>query len=390
MEASSIFSSENSRRLPWAGLVTLLLVVVFELVHDSGMVWTHLLGRVSVAQDLGASKLVREQMLKRGLGIDNMTPSVLVPGTSRALAGIRNDILSGEIPSLRILQLARPGMEPFQLLSSSIDVASQGPDVALLTISEFDVFRPLRVEPVSDRGAGGTEALAILVDALSPRQVWRSRDSLLRLAAASASDVYRFRGLHRHVWSGKVTEFDLSRFANADSPRQNLGLTESMLSGGAAEPLDPDVVAAILARFPDNMLKPTIEPFQIPMIREIVDGEHARIQAALLRAAVARLVEAQVEVILLETPLHPVTSELYDITLGEDFRELAREIAASPRVTFIRPQTDFEPEDFGDLLHLSASGAEKLTRSSLPELSRILDERLRFPHTGTRADTGKP
>jgi hypothetical protein len=357
--------------LPWAGVVAVLMLAILEIFLNTGVVWSTLASRISIFEP-EAHKIAHEQFLKHGPGLPEGVETLVVPGTSRAMAGVRSELISAELPEIRIVRLARPGMEPFQLLSSVLDIAPLQPDVVVLPVSEFDLFRPLRVEPVSDRGAGGWKALSILIASMTPAQVWQGSESLLRLGAASTLDAYRFRGLHRRVWSGELSSFDLSRFSNPADQSRKMGFENVMIGPDTRDSVDPALIAEIVELFPDGLLAATIEPLQVPMIRDVAAGEHARIHAALLRASVEALVEAGIEVILVEAPLHPAASLLYDRGLAKDFRELAEELARDPRVSFVRPAVPFEGDDFGDLLHLSREGGAKLTGAFLPELSRRL------------------
>ena len=110
---------------------------------------------------------------------------------------------------------------------------------------------------------------------------------------------------------------------------------------------------------------------QIPMVREITPGAHVAILDQLVRRSVERLVEAGIEVVIVETPLHPVSAELYDVGLRASFLALARELDAMAGVTFLSLEDTgpFLPEDFGDLLHLGATGQAKLSGALLATVS---------------------
>jgi hypothetical protein len=115
---------------------------------------------------------------------------------------------------------------------------------------------------------------------------------------------------------------------------------------------------------------------EVAILSEVGGGPHVAVQMALLRGAVTRLRDAGVEVVIVEGPLHPAATQLYDASLRRSFLAFA-ETLREQGVHFVPLESlpPFEAGDFSDLLHTSFTGAARLTRGIVDALRQPLASR---------------
>lgn len=370
---SSTSSSEGLGRFPWAALLALLAVVLFDAMLLGPMgPWPEILQRVGITNP--ASHFTARERVWLSSGSPAGKKAVIVLGTSRGMAGFSEPTMERENADLDVVKLARPGHLPFQMRSLIEELVVAKPNVVVLPISEFDTHRPIRIEPVAGRGTANFGAIVELLNAAGPGFVWSNRTTILRLFLASRLNGYRFRELLGLAGLSDLRRFERRGSSGPGARPMTLGGAPDVAAGqepiafwdGAVAPISEERLDTIAQQF-DGPLGATVGTLQIPMIREITAGTHVPIQDQLIRSGVERLRDAGIEVVIVETPLHPVAAELYDTGLRSGFLELARELDAIPGVGFVSLDETgpFGDSDFGDLLHLNAAGQARLSEALL-------------------------
>ncbi len=134
---------------------------------------------------------------------------ILVFGTSRANRGFNVVRADHGLPAARFGQMAHQMMDPFVILSLVDESVAAGADAVVLLISQFDTHRPLRIEPIPGKSSASLAAAGDLVAAAGLPFAWRDRDTLYRIAVASALDGYRFRDLLGRTGLNRLREFPL-------------------------------------------------------------------------------------------------------------------------------------------------------------------------------------
>ena len=388
---SSTSSSDRSGWFPWAAAVAVVSVLILDalLLGGSGP-WGMILSHVPITNP--SSHITARERAWLAEGSPPGQKVAVVLGTSRGMAGFSEPFLEEQVPNLDVVKLARPGHLPFQTRSLIEDLVDAKPDVVVFPLSEFNTHRPIRIEPVAGRGTANVRAIVNLLTAAGPGFAWENRTTVLRLFGAATLNGYRFREV-----LGLAGLYRLRRFTRQDFGRRDEGGLEPHavrpFQAGrepiafweeAMAPMPEEQLQEISRQF-GGPLGPTVRTHQTPMVREITAGSHGPIQYALVRQGVDRLLEAGIEVVIVETPLHSVSAELYDVGLRTEFLELARELSDKPGVTFVSLDESgpFVDEDFGDILHLGDLGQDKLSRAVLPALRASL--------AGSSADsTGAP
>lgn len=354
---------------PWAGLAAALLVCLLDpWVFARAWPWVALERAFPSARLLAAGVVSDHRQLAALEEAPRGVARVALIGTSRLQSVLVAEAVGTELRadrSIAVAALARPGVDPFAALATAERLADLGVDAVLLQLSEFDTHRP----PESRAAAvvGSPRAVGELVAALGPRTAWRARAWLERLALASVFAAYRHRevalafGLDRlrtfrkagHVF--QPGERDVAEFAQRSQQRPDLDVRRRL---------------QIEAELPaDSSLR---HPLERRRIRAIARGPHVEVQMRLVRAAVERLRDAGVRVVLLEGPLAPAAAELYDVATRLEFERFARELAARPGVDFVPLSERYYDEDFVDYSHASARGAAKLAPSIVSALRAAL------------------
>ncbi len=363
MRRSSTSSSDRAawpEGFPWAGVAAAVLVCLLDLaVFGRAWPWVAL-ERAFPSQHLLAAGVASDH---RQLAALETAPRgvarVALIGSSRLQAVLTAEPVARDLGaegSVAVAELAHAGVEPFGVLALSDRLADLGVDVVLVQLSEFDTHRPPEARAAAV--VGSPAAVGELLASLGPLTGWRSRPWLERLALASVFAAYR----HREV----ALAFGLSElrtFANARRPRRAGARGGADFATPSQEWPDLDVRRRlqIEAELPEESAQRRASERR--RIRSITRGPHVEAQMRLVLAAVERLREAGIRVVLLEGPLSPAAAELYDVSTRREFQQFARGLAARPGVRFVPLGERYYEEDFVDYSHASARGAAKLARS---------------------------
>ena len=360
-------STSSSRSLPWAGLVAVLLL----LAVDRGVLgvngpWE----KLSSGRPTGAA--VSRLALQEIRSAPSSEPRVFVVGTSRAFDGFDAELAERELPGFAFAELAHPRFEPFVVRALVDDMIDAGATVAVLLVSELDTHRPLRLEPVPGSMAASSDALLDLLRATDLDFALRNRRSLFRLAASSLLQSYRYREILGEAGLLEARRFEFDDRLGAAKPADRDPFRPVALWGASRKAPPPPARRTTVDLFP-----PEIDAWRATMqagtIAEVTRGPHADVQQFLLRRAVERLRAAGVAVLIVETPMHPATRDLYDPSIRDDFAAFAAALAERDGVTFlpIEAMPHFAESDFYDLVHVSWHGSGKLTRAVLDALRAV-------------------
>jgi hypothetical protein len=363
---NSSTSSSSARRLPWAGLLALaLLLAVDRIVFGVATPWTRL--ALDDPHSAASSRLELSRLGAAPAG----RPRVAVVGTSRVIDGFDKPLAEQLMPGVAFAKLAYPRFEPFVIRALVGDLLDARVDAVALMASELDTHRPLRLEPVPGSSAASLGALWDLLEVTDLRFAVENRTSLYRLAATSLLQTYRYR-------------LDL-RLAGLDAARRFE--SEPRLAGAPAGRRDPfrpvalwgasrHRVAEAAQRSTFDLFPPLMDQWkariQAGTAQEITPGEHVAVQMHLYRRAIQELRDAGVEVVVLQGTMHPAARDLYDPQLRDEFVDFARGLADELGVRFV-PLTHMPPlaeSDFYDLIHTTPGGAAKLTRTLVRELRK--------------------
>ena len=367
---SSTSSSSGSRRSDYwrrglaAGFLALAILLGFDTLIATSAGRSVMETRVESGQ--ADSVLRLEKRLARLVDATGAGTQVAVLGNSRSIGAIDPAGLTG----VRVSVIARAGMEAFQQRVLAEGVASARPEVVILTWSEFDTHRPVRLEPVVGRALANTAALRDLLGETDADFAWRNRDTLLRASLAALSNTYRYREV-----LGEAFGFAWRRFPGA--PHLSAPAAPPMAGRARIALFDaqPRPVSDALRREIGRLLLDGISARpQTDMVSEIRRGQHVEVQEALLRRTVQRLHTAGIAIILVEAPLHPISQRLYDPALREDFEGFAQRLVEDFDVHFVPLDSmrKFRKNDFLDLMHVSLAGRAELTRAADVALREVL------------------
>jgi hypothetical protein len=185
-------------------------------------------------------------------------------------------------------------------------------------------------------------------------------------------DAYRFREILRLAGLDSLREFQLDEERHWTRPAL---LSRPAAMGGRKRRPPAELIERIVADFPER--RRSAARYQIWMIAEVGAGPHVRVQQQLIRSAVERLRGAGVQVVVAECPLHPDAALLYDVRLRDDFLAFADALRAEFGIRLLRLEAfgALSPADFGDMLHLNASGAQRFTRVVVDAVGQALGKR---------------
>lgn len=359
-----------------AGLLALLLVVVFDAAVPSVVPWRDLLERIpkSWMVDRGVA---RDQALLGELdAVPEGTARVFLVGSSRLRAAFSPKLLEDppetDVP-YHLVQLSHGGVDPFAIRSLSDELKQYEPSLVVILVSEFETHLPPRPHVVVTFGS--LSAVAQLAREIGLRQSLRERQALERLLLAAVFDTYRYRTLLLRAGGNALRTFDMGRDrALFESPVQR----RFLLPPGEPTGLDPvrrlELDAGLEALYRNQNLWAVRET--VKALRQLTRGRHAEVQMGLLTEAVNRFRDAGARVLLVEGPLSPVALEYYDPAVRKDFRAFAGRLAADPGVQFLSVAEIgvFAEDDFVDLSHTGPSGSRRMTRAILERIHRILEE----------------
>ena len=369
-------STSSSRRWPWAGLLAVALIMLWDSTFfQPRSLWEATVGRLdrSHALELGLARDQLEFRNVRERPEDRL--GVLVVGSSRAESGfLVRQVGRAAKETYTFGHVAHAGLGPFALRSMVGEIQRTQPDALVLYLSQFDTHRPVLNIPQASYGEFG--AVSDLARLVGSEFVFENRTFFYRLLAACSLESYRFRGV-----LGRSFLDPLRTFSFDDTDRFPTGVPPEMMAlvaGGRPTALDPAekerLEEEVLALFPHL---PNMGRTGFNHVRWVTRGDHSRIQQGLLREALERLDRAEIQIFLVEPPLHPITSDLYDVSIRDDFLLFVDEMVERHGVRWV-PLTEMEEfvsEDFFDLTHVARPGALKLTREVVQALDAWAAER---------------
>lgn len=362
MSVNSISTSSSSlRALPWAGGIALLIILLIDRgLVEAALPWEWIEARIP-EQSLGASGVAGDRVaLAKWDDAPLEKQRLVVIGASRADAGFQPELLGPEaLADLAVAKLAHPGLMAFETLSLVDDVLDREPAVAVLLFSEVETHHPF--ELTAFLSAGSASALWDLVVAGGSSLVATHTTDLYRLWLASISNLYRYREVFDRAGFDSWRNFALdARFGRPDN------LADLLERYDPVNPLaDSDRLHF------EELVRTKLTPkgaiwaiFETIQLRSLVRGDHVALQRELFRRSIERLRDAGCRVILVEPPLFPPATILYDPTLRDDFVAFARSLEEESGVTLIlrEAQPEYATDDFLDLTHVNRRGAAKLTR----------------------------
>jgi hypothetical protein len=367
VRASSTSSSEHPRRrgrwarLPWAGLIALLLLLAADrVVFGTSGAWEYLR-----PDDPNSAAWWRIE-LKRLVAQPPEQPRLVVVGTSRVIDGFDVELARRLLPGAAIAKLGYPRFEPFALLALVPEIVASGADAVCLIASAQDTHRPLRLEPVPGSSTASLAAVWELLRVTDWRFAVANRTALYRLVGTSALRLYRYRPDVRLTGLDTWGRFRLDPERIPDTHPREDPFRPVALWGAERHAVAPAALRSTFDLFPP-LSDPWNARIQSGIVQEITRGPHVEVQMALLRRAVEKLREAGIEVVILEGVMHPAARDLYDTSIRGEFLVFARELARDTGAHFVstREMPLFAESDFYDLVHTNHRGAVKLTRSML-------------------------
>ncbi len=359
------FSTSSSRRLPWAGLLAVLLLLAVDRVAlGPHGIW----GRLAIDNPNSAARSRLELQQLRAAPREQ--PRVVVIGTSRVIDGFDPLEARRRMPGTAFAKMGYPRFEPFTIRLLVGDLIDAGADAVVLIASEQDTHRPLRLEPIPGSSGASLAAVWDLLRETGPGFAVEHRTSLYRLAASSLLKAYRFRVDLRLAGLDDLRRFRLEPRLGKPPYDPDDPFRPTALWG--AERTPPPPIPA--RRSTMDLFPPTMDQWQAILqagtMQEITRGEHVAVQMALYRRAVQLLREAGIEVVIVEGTAHPAAADLYDTSIRADFLAFADALVEDFGVRFVR-LTEMAPlaeSDFYDLLHTNAEGAAKITAAMLSGL----------------------
>ncbi len=371
MKNSSTSSSNRSlRRLPWAGLLFLaLLLAIDRLAFGVTGTWAALSARdpYGVATSRLAMQEIRREPLDK--------PRVLAVGPSRMFEGFSRQIASRRMPGVAFAKLTHPRFGAFVIRALVDDLLAMRPHAVVFLWSEIDTNRPLRLEPVPGSSAASLAAVWDLLRWTDLRFAIDNRTTFYRLVASSAFDAYRYRKALGDAGLGDTRSFTIDARLKPPRPFPRI-FGKIVLQGAEPKPVSRAERERIIESFGPEANRRFVD-LSIDFAAEITPGEHADLKRAFITRTVELLRGAGVEVIVVEGPLHPLAAELYDVRLREDFLAFMQRLTREHGVRFtpLEKLPRFEAEDFKDLLHVRASGTLKITGAILKALRPVLPPR---------------
>lgn len=354
-------STSSSRRWPLAGLIALALVVAIDRILFGALLsWEDLAGRVP-HRERPHHHVARAEADLAALRGATGRPRVVVMGSSRAEAGFDAPLARRAAPEIAWAEVAYAALRPFEMRSRVGDLRTAGADAVVLVLSEYDLYRPLRLDPVPGTAVADSAALFELARRAGPALLRSEREIFYRIPLSQLFDSYRFRVALSYAPLLRPLLHparDAERFPSAPFPAPRRPLL-----AGRPRALDPAALDAALDALPPK--RRTVARFQaIEMLTETAPGPQVALQQELLRQSFELLQRAGIAVVVCEAPLHPAVAPLYDSTLRPAFLAWIQPFARSGTVRFapLEGLGALAPEDFGDLLHLDASGAAIFTR----------------------------
>ncbi|MCB9899365.1 MAG: hypothetical protein H6825_15270 [Planctomycetes bacterium] len=369
---SSTSNSDARSGFPWAGLAATLIVALLDpLLFQRIVPWDALLERLDRTFFLEAG-LARDELAFAELDADpGLVPRVVCAGNSRAGRFARvKDFVGLDLKGALVERFTHAGLEPFELRGLADRLAPYHPDVVVLSISEFDTHRPIRLNTTTAMQSLG--ALATLVREAGLGFAFAHRDLVLGLTLGALFPAYRYRAV-LHV--AGLDEYE--HFAGVLSSRApSIEDSPFQLEGEAPLPLAfATFVPKLLAENPQ--LDGRTVNAQLKQCLSITRGPHVAVRMALLRTAIDEYLAAGAQVIVVEAPVHPSMVPLYRPETREEAHAFLRELDAldGVQVMWLDEIGPFAAADFHDLTHLDDEAGARVGHLVGERIEAILKDR---------------
>ena len=361
---SNASSSLHRSRLPWAGVLVLVLIAFMDnTVYRTERLWRSF-----------DDRLTGSNLLEQGLVLDRIAlfeanrvrgePSIFLLGSSRLNRGFRTDALpEKERPEVHFTKLAHPQFFPFEIRGVIEEVVSRSPDLVVLALAELETHTRLKFVPGASYG--GMDEVRDLLEIAGPGFVFERRVMLERIALMGAFNTYHYRNVFDRAGLGSLRHFARDKRLKVTAfPERSVAYQD-----GEPREISTEDLIEIARQFDDRFpgRGSMIRKAQFGLLRSISTGRHAEINMALLARSVAKLREEGIEVLLIEPPTYPGARRLYDSAARVEFVEFAEALSRENGVRFVKleQQEEYRDEDFGDLTHLANEGVAKFTRAVL-------------------------
>jgi hypothetical protein len=364
-------------RVPWAGLLALLLVLALDrAVLGTTGPWDDIASRLPPFPVRRAAVARDRVAFHKLAALDDAQPRVFALGSSRGNWGFKPALVPTPLlGNAHVTRFAHALIFPFEMLSLSYEILDHDPDAVVFLISEMDTHIPLYLPRGSPSVAA--RALGNLTMELPPGVALREWKPLLDVSLDSLLLALRYRVVLRGAGVDALRSFSLDeRLREGRGARTR---PARVLDDGDAVVVPAERWAAIrndlVSREGGRSRRSANE--QMEWVGEIKRGEHARVQMALLESAVALLAREGVAVILVEPPLDPLTADLYDVSTRGEFLEFAARMQERHGARFVPLERigRFPSAEFSDLVHLGPQGARKFTRAVLTAVHHVLRQR---------------
>lgn len=367
---SSTSSSESASRLPWAGIVATLLVVLGDPFLVRSLPWTDLAEDIAEEKNMEFGVAQDLVMLEELRGLDEAGgPRVMFCGNSRAARFLRVMYYSDtDIAGATFHRFTHAGMEPFEQRALADTLVAHEPDAVVVGISEFDTHRPLRLSSVT--GAGSLGAVADLVALTGAAFAHEQRDALMQLALAAWLPSYRYREVLRAAGLGM-----LEQFPGPTTGTVSIEDTPFTLAGEDPLPVKwKSYIESLRAALPGANAR--VVRAEAKQVISITRGPHVAVQQGLLRAMIETYRDAECAVLVVEPPLHPEAAVLYRSEIVEEARAFLRELDGLPGVDvlWLSESGPFAPDDFTDLTHLDEDASRRVAERVAERLTEMLSD----------------
>jgi hypothetical protein len=350
---------------PVALLIALLVVALLDrCVLGPNGPWDAIAARVPGRAMHTKGVATDRLQLKRARAVESGVPTTFVLGTSRAQHAYRPDLLDqSDGVAGSVFELTHPHVFPFEMLAFSGELGAIGADAVVLLISEYDTHGPVSI--VNGAAAADFYSLGFLIDQLGLQRAFEEREVLLRLALDAMSNGYRYRSILDAAGAGRIRAPGRAEASRAGWKMRSGRAV--LVEGLRHTPPTRDETSRILESLAGRRPGSESRAYMIGAgsLRQITAGPHADVQMALLEAAIARLSSSGVRVIVIETPIDPVAAPLYDASARGEFLALMDWLQRYDGFAFhsLDAQAPFSSAEFADLIHLSAPGAARFTRT---------------------------